>query len=176
MSLFSFRSVSRVVVVAALGTACLGTTCVQFLAPCGETSTVTVKLINDSSTDTVAPNLGFCPNGMANQPHYFVSTPPVLGPGEEITYTACQIAGGYGNCDTYSTDFMVGLCGWQYGASAENLTATANRFGGQIGAQFFCGDTVTLRWTDTGATGGTWTSEVATATGNAAPTADFQAL
>ncbi|MFH1420234.1 MAG: hypothetical protein ABII12_18330 [Planctomycetota bacterium] len=176
MKRIPLRSLSRVVVVTALAAVCLGATCIQVFFPCDDATTVTIRLINDSETQTVAPNLGLCPNGMANQPHYFVSTPPVLAPGEETTYTGCQIAGCGGNCETYSTDFMVGLCGWQYGPSADDLTATENRFGGQIGMQFNCGDTITLRWCDEGAAGGTWTSEVQTAPGNAAPTADFQNL
>lgn len=153
-----------------------GSDCLQSLFPCGEDATITVRLINDSTSQSVAPNLGFCPLGMATQPHFFVATPPVLGPGEEITYTSCEIAGAYGNCQTYNSDFMTGLCGWEYGANQAQLSQTIRRFGGQIGVQFNCGDTIILRWTEAGEAGGTWTSEIEPATGNPQPQTAFQAL
>lgn len=154
----------------------IGSSCLLPAGTCTDETTVWIKLANDSATQYVAPNIGICPNGMASQPHHFVATPPVLGPGEEVTYTSCQIAGSDGNCLTFATDFAIGLCGWQYGAAADNLESATKRFGGQIGTQFNCGDTVTLRWSDAGDTGGTWTSEVQPATGNPTPTADFQEL
>jgi len=163
-----------------LGVLCVavlpGATCIQLFTPCTEDAMVTVRLINDSATQTVSPNLGFCPNGMADVPHLFVSTPPVLGPGEEATYTSCEVAGSFGNCQTFTTDFMIGLCGWRYGADEAQLTQATRRFGGQITHQFNCGDTVILRWTDAGDNGGTWTSEVQPATGNTQPGEAFQEL
>ena len=124
----------------------------------GEEGIVQIRFVNDSATETVAPNVGVCPNGMASEPHYFLDSPPVIAPGEEVTYTTWQIAGLGGNCLFYSTDFMIGLCGWQYGPSADDLTAVETRYGGQIGFQFSCGDTVILRWSDAGEAGGAWTS------------------
>lgn len=135
---------------------------------------VTVRLINDSAAQHVSPNLGVCPNGMAAQPHVFVDPLPVLGPGEEITYTTTGIAGSQGDCLRYTTDFMIGLCGWQYGASADDLVNGGRPYGGQIGFQFQCGDTVILRWLDDGEEGGEWTSEVETAPGNEPPAGEFQ--
>ena len=144
--------------------------------PTGD-ETVQVRLINDSATQYVAPNLGVCPNGMANQPHHFVETPPVLAPGEEITYSAGELAGSGGNCVTFATDFMVGLCGWLYGADGEELDSVERRFGGQIGFQFSCGDTIILRWSEAGEDeSGTWTSEVEPAAGNDPPEVPFQEL
>jgi hypothetical protein len=143
---------------------------------CGDGSVVEIRLVNESDTEYVAGNLGVCPNGMAVEPHYFIDSPPVLAPGEEVSYTTGQVAGLGGNCLVYTTDFMIGLCGWQYGPSADELTAVATRYGGQIGFQFSCGDTVILRWSDTGAAGGAWTAEVQPAAGNSTPVAEFQEL
>lgn len=139
-------------------------------------SRVQIRLENTSATEYVAPNVGVCPNGMAQPPHYFLEPPPVLGPGQSFTFTTTQLAGFDGNCATFATDFMIGLCGWQYGPAAADLAATTQRFGGQIGFQFRCGDTVILRWTDAGAAEGTWSSEVVSGPGNEPPTADFQSL
>jgi hypothetical protein len=163
-----------------IGVACAaalsGSTCLQLLTPCTEDAMVTVRLINDSATQSVSPNLGFCPNGMANVPHHFVSSPPVLGPGEEATYTSCEVAGSFGNCRSFGADFAIGLCGWRYGADQAQLTQASRRFGGQITHQFNCGDTVILRWTDAGDSGGAWASEVQAGAGNTQPGAAFQEL
>lgn len=170
-----------------LAAALLTTSCVQlsdwtdFLAglaagACDEGSSARIRLVNASADQYVAPNVGVCPNGMAAAPHYFAYPTPMLGPGEEITYTSRQIAGIDGDCGTYSTNFAVGLCGWQYGASPDALSSATRRFGGQIGFQFHCGDTITLRWTETGEGGGTWTSEVEPAAGNPTPTVEFQEI
>ena len=159
-----------------IGGACLGTTCSVPVVTCEDDEQIVIKLVNNSTTQSVAPNIGVCPNGMASQPHHFVSTPPVLGPGESVTYTTCELGGADGNCQTASADMMIGMCGWEYGTDASALTATQRQFGGQIGAQFSCGDTVTLSWSDAGDAGGTWTSSVEPATGNSAPSADFQEL
>lgn len=150
--------------------------CLDFLSPCqlDETNTVRIRLVNNSETQYVSPNLGVCPNGMSQSPHHFVTPPPVLGPGEEMVYTSGEIGSCDGDCATYSTAFMIGLCGWSHGTSQDQLAAVNSPWGGQIGVQFNCGDTVTLRWTDAGDAGGTWSSEVETATGNAAPTAAFE--
>jgi hypothetical protein len=158
------------------GFGCLGCADLFPFLACGEESVVEIRLMNDSATQFVAANLGVCPNGMANEPHYFVDAPHVLAPGEEVTYTTRQVAGLAGNCLIFSSDFMIGLCGWEYGSSAEELTAVATRYGGQIGFQFSCGDTVILRWSEAGETGGAWTSEVQPAPGNDAPVAEFQEL
>jgi hypothetical protein len=146
------------------------------LPGCGDDARVQIKLINDSTSRYVAPNLGICPNGMASQPHHFVKPAPLLAPGQEVTYTSCQIAGSDGSCTTFSSEFSIGLCGWQYGPSEDELTSALRRFGGQIGTQFGCGDTVILRWSDNDAGGGSWTSEVEPASGNNPPAADFQEL
>jgi len=137
---------------------------------------VRIRLINDSVTQYVAPNLGVCPNGMASTPHYFVTPTPVIAPGREATYTTRQIAGADGSCSAAATDLEIGLCGWEHGASEAELTSVGTRFGGKIGFQFGCGDTVILRWSDAGGDDGTWTSEVEPAAGNDTPTADFQEL
>ncbi len=139
-------------------------------------STVRIKLVNTSETQFVRPNIGVCPNGMALPPHHFMASPPVLAPGEEITLTTGELGGADGNCITFSTNFMIGMCDWQYGPAADDLASAGKRYGGQIGFQFRCGDTVILRWSDEGEAGGTWTSEVETATGNEPPAADFQLL
>jgi len=170
------KRIRHLTIIATCAAAASGVTCLQSLFPCSEETMVTVRLINDSTSQYVAPNLGFCPLGMATQPHFFVASPPVLGPGEEATYTSCELAGVYGNCQTYNSDFMTGLCGWAYGTNQEQLSQTIRRFGGQIGAQFNCGDTIILRWTEAGEAGGTWTSEVEPATGNPQPQTPFQAL
>lgn len=177
----------RSAAIALLAAALMTTSCAQLTnladllagiaaGSCDETSSVRIRLVNTSADQFVAPNVGVCPNGMAASPHYFAHPTPVLGPGEEITYTSCQIASIDGNCDTFSTDFAVGLCGWRYGASTDALTSATRRFGGQIGFQFSCGDTIILRWTDSGNDGGTWTSEVEPATGNTTPAVDFQEI
>ncbi len=170
------RIASRLLTVAACVAVLSGATCLQFLVPCTEQAMVTVRLINDSAAQSVSPNLGFCPNGMASQPHFFVGAPPVLGPGEEATYTSCEVAGSFGNCQSFSADFMVGLCGWRFGADQAQLAQVPRRFGGAIGQQFSCGDTIILRWSDAGGNGGAWTSEVQPAAGNSPPAAAFQEL
>ena len=137
---------------------------------------VQIRLVNDSETKYVAPNLRVCPNGMANDPHHMVTPPPVLAPGEQTAYTSAEIAGSDGDCLVFATDFMIGLCGWAHGPSGDDLSTAATRYGGQIGFQFSCGDTVILRWSGEGTNGGTWTSEVQPAAGNEPPSAEFQEL
>ena len=150
--------------------------CPNWLDQLGPDPLVQIKVVNDSAAQIVSPIIAVCPNGIENQPHYF-STPPVLAPGESITYTTQQIAATDGNCETFGTAFMLGVCSWEFGTAADNLAPAANqRFGGQIGFQFQCGDTVILHWLDTDATGGSWTAEVVPAIGNPAPTAPFQSL
>ena len=70
---------------------------------------VRIKLVNDSERQFVSPNVAVCPNGITDPPHHFVEVPPVLGPGESITYTTEELAGTDGNCQTFSTNFMIGL-------------------------------------------------------------------
>ncbi len=136
---------------------------------------VTITVVNDSQTQFVQPKLRVCPEGMLVEPHFPLANPPILAPGQSVTYTTAQIAGASGNCQTFSTNFMLGLCGWGYGTDRAALLDTAARYGGQIGFQFHCGDTVILHWTD-GAEAGTWSSEVQPAEGNPAPVAAFQSL
>jgi len=148
--------------------------CLEWLSPGPtEVGTVQVRLINDSSTQYVAPNLGVCPYGMATPPHYFVNPAPVLGPGEEITYTTDQLAGDEGNCLVFTTDFTIGLCGYSYGTQADSLTPVEGPYRGLIGVHFSCGDTVVLRWSDAQDQQGAWSSEVEPAPGNPQPTEDF---
>ncbi|MEK6643556.1 MAG: hypothetical protein AAB385_05695 [Planctomycetota bacterium] len=137
---------------------------------------VRVYLVNGSSTRFVAPNLGLCPQGLETLPHNFVTEPPVIGPGQSVSYTTRQLAGASGDCSSASPSFMVGLCGWSYGNAADSLTRFDQKYGGQIGMQFNCGDTVILRWTDGGPDCGTWSSEVLSAPGNTVPTAQFQQI
>jgi hypothetical protein len=139
-------------------------------------ASVRVYLVNESATKYVSPNLGLCPQGLETLPHSFLSAPPVIGPGQTISYTTRELAGLAGDCAAASPDFMVGLCGWRYGDSPDALTHFDQKYGGQIGYQFNCGDTVILRWTDAGPACGTWSSEVLTRPGNDAPTADFQQI
>ena len=141
-----------------------------------DASSVRVYLINDSTTQYVAPNLGLCPQGLANPPHSFLDAPPILAPGEAIGYSMWRIGGAAGLCIGDCPDYMVGLCGWWYGPDSEVANRIDRKFGGQISLQFQCGDTILLRWTDAGAEGGVWSSSVLTAPGNDPPTADFQEI
>jgi hypothetical protein len=140
------------------------------------TNALRVYLVNKSTTKFVSPKLGLCSTGLDNLPHDFIQDPPVLAPGQAVSYSSLQISSDRGNCSTAGDQFMIGLCGWKYGDSATNLTSYPQRYGGQIGFQFQCGDTIILRWNDGGPDCGAWTSEVLTAPGNAAPTADFQLI
>jgi len=160
--------------VAVMGAMCCS--CIPPASMCNDETTVHLTLVNGSTTQLVVPNIGVCPNGMENEPHHFVATPPVLAPGEEITYTACQLAGADGNCFTFDTAFSIGLCGWSYGPSEDELSGTRTRFGGQIGMQFNCGDTIILRWTETENAWGAWSSEVVPAPDNDPPAAEFQVM
>lgn len=141
-----------------------------------EQSFVRIYLVNTSTTKYVSPNPGLCPQGLQNLPHFFVRTPPLLAPGESVAITTVELAGPRGVCCGNPTDFMIGLCGWKYGTDPNALASCADRYGGLIGAQFNCGDTVILRWTDTGADIGTWSSEVLPARGNPVTTQPFMAL
>jgi hypothetical protein len=157
------------VAVSAPWTGCLE----RFNPNADDEASVRVTLVNGSSTQYVSPNLGVCPMGMATPPHYFVTPAPVLAPGQQITYSTDQIAGASGNCQTFATDFTIGLCGYSYGASAEGLTAIEGPYRGIIGTHFNCGDTVVLTWSDAGSAQGSWTSEVQPAAGNPTPTEAF---
>lgn len=141
-----------------------------------DAGSVRVYLVNESTAKFVSPNLGLCPQGLETLPHSFVTTPPIIAPGQAVSYTTRELAGTAGDCSAASPDFMVGLCGWSYGDSAESLTRFDMKYGGQIGMMFNCGDTVILRWTDGGADCGTWSSEVLTRPGNATPTVEFQQI
>jgi hypothetical protein len=163
--------------VAAFAGVLMAAGCVDFTPLCSslDDSSVRVYLINDSNSFLVSPKLGVCPNGLSTEPHFFID-PPVLRPGEVARYTTRQIAGTQGDCSEAGSAFSIGLCGWGFGSCSCSMTQIAKRYGGQIGTQFHCGDTILLRWTDAGETGGTWTSEVLPATGNEPPTADFQII
>lgn len=140
-------------------------------------SVVRLYLVNTSAAKFVSPNPGICPQGIEESTtHRFLAEPPVIGPGEAVTYTTWQIAGANGLCGDADPSFSVGLCGWKFGDAADNLTLQAEKFGGQIGYQFNCGDTVILRWADTGPACGTWASEVLTAPGNNPPTMSFMTI
>jgi hypothetical protein len=162
------RRISRVGLVAAAAWHISG--CVPFV-PSGGLS-VTVYLVNTSASKYLAPKLGVCPNGLFLPPHYFVDPVPVIAPGETISYTADAIAGSEGFCTSAGSNFSIGLCQWGSGTDPNTLTTTQGPYGGQIGVQFHCGDTVILRWSDAGA-GGIWSSEVLLAPGNLPPTAPF---
>ena len=166
--------ISLVLVVSML--LCAGCTDSLLMLGASDPGSVRVYLVNTSSSRFVSPNIGLCPQGLANQPHNFLEAPPMLGPGESISYTTRQIGGADGVCTNASAQFMVGLCGWTYGPTAEDQTRQDQKFGGQIGYQFNCGDTVILRWADGGPACGTWTSEVLTAPGNTPATAPFQLI
>ncbi len=143
-------------------------------APSDSTDVIRIYLVNDSNTHYVSPNLGVCPNGMGFTPHYFVNPPPVIAPGRAVCYTTTDLAGTQGNCSSTNPLFAIGLCGWSYGPTAEGLSSHSQKYGGQIGVQFHCRDTVILRWTDGLLTGGTWNSEILTSPGNPKPSASFQ--
>jgi hypothetical protein len=137
---------------------------------------VRIYLVNSSTSKFVSPNPGLCPQGIENQGHSFLSESPVIAPGQAVTYTTVQIGGDTGVCASADPSFMIGLCGWRFGVDSANLSQCTQKFGGQINVQFQCGDTVILRWTDGGGENGTWSSEVLTAPGNAAPTMAFQTI
>ena len=136
---------------------------------------IRIYLVNDSATYTVSPKPGLCPQGLENLPHYFAVESPLLAPGESISYTTVQLAGLEGYCAGLD-NFMIGLCGWKFGTDPAALTSCSDRYGGAIGVQFNCGDTVILRWTDMGGANGVWTSEILPAQGNPVPTTAFQPL
>lgn len=137
---------------------------------------VRVYLVNTSASRLVAGNLGLCSLGLENQPHRFIEQPPVLAPGESYALTTRQIGGAEGDCTNASPQFMIGLCGWRFGDTVESLQLQDQKFGGQIGYQFHCGDTVILRWADGGPDCGTWASEVLSAPGNPQPSQPFQTI
>jgi len=140
-------------------------------------ATVRLYLVNSSTAKFVSPNPGICPQGIGDSSsHRFLEERPVIGPGEAVSYTTWEIAGENGICREADASFSVGLCGWKYGDAADSLETQAQKYGGQIGVQFNCGDTVILRWSDSGPACGTWTSEVLTAPGNAAPTMAFMVI
>jgi hypothetical protein len=139
-------------------------------------TTLTINVFNDSCATYISPRLGVCPNGMAQPPHYFVEPPPVITPGQSVSYTSDQIAGAVdGDCSTFS-GLVVGIPGWGYGPTSnpDTMTYVETRFVGLVGVQFHCGDTINLRWSNCTTGGeGTWTSEVIPAPGNPDPTAPF---
>jgi len=139
-------------------------------------ASIRLYLINESASKFVCPNPGLCPQGLTTGAHHFLDSPPMLAPGEAVSYTTRQLGGADGVCTGDRPDFMVGLCGWNYGDSPDQMNTMAKQYGGQIGFQFNCGDTVILRWNDAGPAGGTWTSEVLTAPGNKPATMDFQEM
>lgn len=137
-------------------------------------TTLRLYLVNESTTRYVSPNPGLCAEGLEAGTKRFLDVPPVIAPGEAVSYTSFEIGGQDGICSGDNPQFMIGLCGWKHGASAEDLSPCSKRYGGQIGFQFQCGDTIILRWTDAGDIDGTWTSEILSALGNGPPAADFQ--
>ena len=140
------------------------------------TDALTFTLVNQSASKYVSPNPGLCPQGLTVEPHSFLAERPLLSPGESVTMSTAQIDATGGRCADADPSFMFGLCGWNHGADPQNMTSCAQRYGGQIGHQFNCGDTIIMRWTDQGSPDGTWTTEVRSAPGNAAPTAEFQLM
>lgn len=166
------------IVTALLATAAAGGCDTQWIPPFGgDGAAVRLYLVNTSANKFVSPNPGICPQGIEESTtHRFLAEPPVIGPGEAVTYTTWQIAGANGLCKNADANFSVGLCGWKFGDSVDNLTLQAEKFGGQIGYQFNCGDTVILRWSDSGPACGTWTSEVLSAPGNVTPSMPFMTI
>ncbi len=164
--------------VTALSLILVGTSCEGLLQLLPQIDGASVKLIliNDSATKHVSPNPGLCPQGLDVQTHAFLDPRPLLAPGERIAVSTFQLAGFDGLCSDADPSFMIGLCGWHHGEDPANLTQCTEQYGGQIGFQFHCGDTVILRWTDEGGPDGTWTSEVVPATGNAPPMMAFQLM
>lgn len=140
-------------------------------------ATVRLILVNTSADKFVQPNPGLCPQGLEQTgSHRFLPNPPIIPPGRAVSFTTLQIAGVGGLCANADPNFAVGLCGWKFGPSADNLATQSTKFGGQIGAMFNCGDTVILRWSDTGPECGTWESEILTAPGNDPPSMPFQII
>lgn len=156
-----------------VGAGCEG---LLLLLPPIDAASVKLVLINDSATKYVSPNPGLCPQGLDTGPHSYLASRPLLAPGARVTITTFQLAGFDGLCVDADPSFMIGLCGWHHGDDPANLTQCSNQYGGQIGYQFHCGDTVILRWTDEGGPDGTWTSEVVSATGTAPPMMAFQLM
>lgn len=146
------------------------------LLPIFDSASVKLIIHNDSATKHVSPNPGLCPQGLEVQTHSFLENPPVLAPGASVTITTLDIGGFDGLCADADPSFMVGFCGWKFGEDPNNLSACTEQYGGQIGYQFHCGDTLIMRWTDSGGTNGTWTTEVQPAMGNPAPTMEFQVM
>lgn len=151
---------------------------VQSMLPLPDSGAVVrLYLVNTSTNKFVSPNPGICPQGIEESTsHRFLDAPPVLAPGTAVSYTTWQIAGFDGLCGDADPTFAVGLCGWKFGDAADQLELQPEKFGGQIGYQFACGDTVILRWSDSGPACGTWTSEVLTAPGNAPPSMAFMTI
>jgi hypothetical protein len=151
---------------------------VQTMFPFADSGAVVrLYLVNTSASKFVSPNPGICPQGIEESTtHQFLDKPPVIAPGTAVSYTTWQIAGFGGLCADADPSFSVGLCGWKFGDSADMLELQPEKFGGQIGFQFNCGDTVILRWSDSGPACGTWTSEVLTAPGNALPSMPFMTI
>src|SRR5512140_1837279 len=111
----------------AFGLAFLCGGCNLFPPPVDPATIVTIKLVNDSQTQYVQPHLRICPEGMAIEPHFQLANPPLLAPGQSATYTTAEVAGDSGNCEIFSTAFMLGLCGWGWGPDRANLLDTAQR-------------------------------------------------
>lgn len=146
------------------------------LIPLFQDASVKLVIHNDSATRYVSPNPGLCPQGLEVQTHSFLAERPVISPGGSVTITTLDIGGLDGLCADADPSFMVGFCGWQHGEDPDSLSACTLQYGGQIGFQFNCGDTIVLRWTDEGGPDGIWTSEVIPQTGNPAPQMPFQLM
>jgi hypothetical protein len=139
-------------------------------------ASVRLYLVNESENLYLSPNPGLCSQGLTAGPHRFLEVRPILAPAEAVSYTTRQIGGAEGVCTGERPDFMVGLCGWSFGSSPDQMTEINVQYGGQIGHQFNCGDTVILRWVDAGPAGGAWSSECLTAPGNMPATMEFQSI
>lgn len=167
----------RAVVLVLMALAALSFGCVELLCLLPlDGASVKLILMNDSASRYVAPNPGLCPQGLDAGGHSFLPTRPVIAPGQSVTYSTFEIGGLSGLCSSADPTFMVGLCGWHHGEDPNNLAQCSQRYGGQIGFQFSCGDTVILRWTDEGGVDGVWTSDVQPAAGNPMPTMSFQSM
>ncbi len=147
--------------------------------PCQTESTIRIWLVNKSETNYVAPVLKVCPKGMISEPHFTVDPVPKIAPRQVLLYTTTKIAGDQGDCSQADPNFMLGICGWTYGTCTCGMKQADVRYGGQIGVQFNCGDTVILRWSDDPNdpnAAGSWESEVLPAAGNPEPNAAFMTL
>lgn len=167
------RFVGATILLATISAGCMELT---NLIPQIGAASVKLVIYNDSTSKFVSPKPGLCPQGLEVQTHSFLANPPVIAPGGSATVTTLDIGGLDGICIASDPSFMVGFCGWKFGEDPNNLAACTQQYGGQIGFQFNCGDTLIMRWTDTGGESGTWTTQVQPAAGNPTPTQQFQVL